>query len=187
MAVNLSTTAVTSDATCEHAGAATPMNSRLSGRWDRNRTCTLRLWSLLPYVQGRSRKYTKGLKMGHFDGPKYVEVHQSSPALGSILGSNQLGALVSSKHPDGSRSCRLDCSYRPVSTVFNSFDVCSTVDASCHADVDTLVAPLRTVHWKRSRFYASGAACAGMMPSCCNWLSWSTTCQCSAILPSSMR
>ena len=26
--------------------------------------------------------------MGHFDGPKYVEVHQRSPALGSKLGSN---------------------------------------------------------------------------------------------------
>ena len=26
--------------------------------------------------------------MAHFDGPKYVEVHQRSPALGSKLGSN---------------------------------------------------------------------------------------------------
>jgi hypothetical protein len=36
------------------------------------------------YVQGA---YTKGLKKAYFDGPKYVEVHQSSPALGSKLGS----------------------------------------------------------------------------------------------------
>ena len=69
--------------------AAAQMNSALvRGRWDRNRTCNLRFWSLLPFVQERSGKYTKGLEMAHFDGPKYQEVHQRSPALGSNLGSN---------------------------------------------------------------------------------------------------
>jgi len=69
-----------------------------AGRWDRNRTCNLRFWSLLPFVQGRSGTYTKGLKTGHFDGSKYVEVHQRSPALGSILGSKRPSALISSEH-----------------------------------------------------------------------------------------
>jgi hypothetical protein len=64
------------------------------GRWDRNRTCNLRFWSLLPFVQGRSGTYTKALKSAHFDGPKCVEVHQRSPALGSKLGSNQPGTLM---------------------------------------------------------------------------------------------
>jgi hypothetical protein len=43
---------------------------------------------LLPFVQHRSGTYTRRLKMAHFDDPKYVEVHQRSPALGSNLGSN---------------------------------------------------------------------------------------------------
>ena len=30
-------------------------------------------------------------------------------------------------------------------------------------------------------------ACEGSTPSCCNWLSWSTTCQCSTIRPSVRR
>jgi hypothetical protein len=63
------------------------MNSRLSGRWDRNRTCTLRFWSLLPFVQQRSGKYTTSLETAYFDAPKYMDVHQSSPALGATLGS----------------------------------------------------------------------------------------------------
>jgi hypothetical protein len=71
---------------CGH-GAAVPMNSGLAGRWDRDRTCALRLWSQLPFVQGRSGTYTSSLEMAHFDRPKYQEVHQSSPALGSTLGS----------------------------------------------------------------------------------------------------
>jgi hypothetical protein len=36
-------------------GAAIPMISGLRGRWDRNRTCSLRFWSLLPFVQTRPR------------------------------------------------------------------------------------------------------------------------------------
>src|SRR5262245_35127010 len=44
--------------------AAAPMNSGFTGRWDRNRTGALQLWSLLPFVQ------------------------QPSTALGSTLGSN---------------------------------------------------------------------------------------------------
>ena len=68
------------------------------GRWDRNRTGNLRFWSLLLFVQLRSRKYTKGLEMGQFDGPKYVEVHQRSPALGSTVGSKRPSALISSDH-----------------------------------------------------------------------------------------
>jgi hypothetical protein len=44
------------------------------GRWDRNRVCTLRFWSLLPFVQLRSAKYTNGLEMALFDGPKCLEV-----------------------------------------------------------------------------------------------------------------
>src|SRR5262245_10805179 len=65
------------------------MNSEFPrGRWDRNRTCTLRLWSLLPFVQLRSGAYTRGLKIAHFDGPTCLEVHQRSPALGSTVGSN---------------------------------------------------------------------------------------------------
>jgi len=54
-----------------------------NGRWDRNRTCNLRLWSLLPFVQQRSGKYTNSPEMPHLAGAKYVGVHQSSPALGS--------------------------------------------------------------------------------------------------------
>jgi hypothetical protein len=64
------------------------MNSGFSGRWDRNRTCTLRFWSLLPFVQERSGTYTTGLKIAHFGALKYQEVPQRSPALGSTLGSN---------------------------------------------------------------------------------------------------
>jgi hypothetical protein len=67
--------------------ACTRMNSGFAGRWDRNRTCTLRFWSLLPFVQQRSGTYTNTLEIGHFDGPKYQDVHQRSPALGSKLGS----------------------------------------------------------------------------------------------------
>src|SRR5262245_1229409 len=70
------------------------MNSDFWGRWDRNRTCTLRLWSLLPFVQGRSRTYTNTLEIAHFVGPKCQEVHQRSPALGSQLGSNQASGLA---------------------------------------------------------------------------------------------
>jgi hypothetical protein len=65
------------------------MKSRFSkGRWDRNRTGALRFWSLLPLVQQRSGAYTSTLEMGYFEGPKYQEVHQRSPALGSTLGSS---------------------------------------------------------------------------------------------------
>ena len=56
----------------------------LRGRWDRNRTCNLRCWSLLPFVQQRSRKYKTGLKIAHFDGPTCQEVHQSSPEFTSV-------------------------------------------------------------------------------------------------------
>jgi hypothetical protein len=49
----------------------------------------MRLWSLLPFVQERSGTYTSTLKVAHFDGPKYQEVSQRSPALGSILESKQ--------------------------------------------------------------------------------------------------
>jgi hypothetical protein len=46
--------------------------------------------------------------MGHFDPPKYVEVHQRSPALGSTVGStvgsNQLDILISSRRRQESRS-----------------------------------------------------------------------------------
>jgi len=52
-----------------------------TGRWDRNRTCNLRVWSLLPYVRERSGAYTKWLETAHFDARKYVDVPQSSPAL----------------------------------------------------------------------------------------------------------
>src|SRR5262245_51692895 len=47
----------------------------LWGRWDRNRTCSLRFWSLLPSVQQRSGAYTSRLEVAHFDGPKYQDVH----------------------------------------------------------------------------------------------------------------
>jgi hypothetical protein len=56
-------------------------------RWDRNRTGTLRLWSLLPFVQQRSGRYISSFEIAHTEGPKYQDVHQSSPALGSELGS----------------------------------------------------------------------------------------------------
>ena len=69
--------------------ACGPYRFIVRGRWDRNRTCNLRFWSLLPFVQQRSGKYTNRLEMAHFDGPKYVEVHQRSPALGSTLGSSR--------------------------------------------------------------------------------------------------
>jgi hypothetical protein len=35
--------------------AAVPINSRLRGRWDRNRTCNLRFWSTRRAVQDRPR------------------------------------------------------------------------------------------------------------------------------------
>ena len=38
-----------------------PHESRLPGRWDRNRTCNLRLWSLLPSVPGTATKQNQGL------------------------------------------------------------------------------------------------------------------------------
>jgi hypothetical protein len=57
--------------------AAMRMNSGLKDSWDRNRTCTLRFWRPLPYVQQRSGAYTSRLEMAYFDGPKYQEVHQS--------------------------------------------------------------------------------------------------------------
>jgi hypothetical protein len=53
------------------------MDSGLAGRWDRNGTCTLRFWNLLPFVQERSGKYTSRLEITHFDGPKYVEVRDT--------------------------------------------------------------------------------------------------------------
>jgi hypothetical protein len=37
-----------------HHVATVQINSGFSGRWDRNRTGALQLWSLLPYIQGRS-------------------------------------------------------------------------------------------------------------------------------------
>jgi hypothetical protein len=55
----------------------TPVNSKLArGGWDRSRTCTLRFWSLLPFVQQRSGTYTNGLEIANFDSPKYVDVHR---------------------------------------------------------------------------------------------------------------
>jgi hypothetical protein len=57
----------------------------LRGRWNRNRTGTLRFWSLPPFVQQRSGKYTSTLEIAHFDGPKYQEAHQRSPALESKI------------------------------------------------------------------------------------------------------
>jgi hypothetical protein len=89
-------TAVTTAVNGLKRNRSRPQKMRLKrGRWDRNRTCNLRFWSLLPFVQGRSRAYTKGLKIGHFDVPKCVEVHQRSPALGSKLGSKQSSIPVS--------------------------------------------------------------------------------------------
>jgi hypothetical protein len=70
------------------------MNSRCRGRWDRNRTCNLRLWSLLPFVQLRSGMYTKWLKVAHFECPKCQEVLQGLPALGATWGQNQLDTLT---------------------------------------------------------------------------------------------
>ena len=61
------------------------MNSGLEGRWDRNRTCNLRLRSLLPFVQGRSRNGWKLTFVGVENTVKvtnYVDVHQLSPVLG---------------------------------------------------------------------------------------------------------
>jgi hypothetical protein len=88
--------------------ACSPMNSRFSGRWDRNRTCTLRFWSLLPVVQQRSGKYTSRLEIAHFVSPKYVEVHQSSPALGSKLGSTTSPKIVSEMLGHSSVAITLD-------------------------------------------------------------------------------
>jgi hypothetical protein len=47
--------------------AAARQIQHLQGRWDRNRTGNLRLWSLLPFVQGRSGAYTSTLEIAHFD------------------------------------------------------------------------------------------------------------------------
>jgi hypothetical protein len=51
--------------------------------WDRNRTCKLRFWSLLPFVQRRSGEYTSNLEIAHFVGPMRQDVHQRSPAFAS--------------------------------------------------------------------------------------------------------
>jgi hypothetical protein len=72
-----------------------PMNSGLSGRWDRSRTGALRLWSLLPSVQPRSGTYTSTLKVAHFEDPTCLDVHHRSPALGSTLESKQPEILFS--------------------------------------------------------------------------------------------
>jgi hypothetical protein len=79
---------VKAHALCWGQWGSNPHEFRVRGRWDRNRTCNLRFWSLLPFVQQRSGTYTNTLEMSHFDGPKYVDVHQRSPALGSTLGSH---------------------------------------------------------------------------------------------------
>jgi hypothetical protein len=47
-----------------------------------------RLCGPLPCVQERSGQKTIRLEMVHFVGAKYVDVHQSSPALGSRVGSD---------------------------------------------------------------------------------------------------
>ena len=65
-------TAVTTAVNGLKRNRSSPQKMRLKwGRWDRNRTGNLRLWSLLPFVQQRSETYTKGLEMAHFDGRKY--------------------------------------------------------------------------------------------------------------------
>ena len=56
----------------------------LEGRWDRNRTCNLRSWSALPFVQHRSGTYTRCLEMPYFDLRKCVDVHQSSTAFTGV-------------------------------------------------------------------------------------------------------
>ena len=60
-----------------------PVAGENRGKWDRNRTCNLRFWSLLPYVQQRSGTYTSPLEIGLLDGPTCLDVPQRSPALGS--------------------------------------------------------------------------------------------------------
>ena|GEM_PF-5751361 len=90
---------------CWGHNPAGPMNSGFSGRWDGNRTCNLRFWSLPPFIQQCSGTYTSGLESAHFDGPKYQNVYLSSPALGSTLGSKQPVILLST-------GCHLGRSYQ---------------------------------------------------------------------------
>src|SRR5262249_2529959 len=57
------------------------VNSGVSGRWDTNRTCTRRVWSLPPFVPQRSGPYTNTLDTAHSDGPK---VRRSPPTFTGV-------------------------------------------------------------------------------------------------------
>jgi hypothetical protein len=90
-------------------------HARIQGlqcRWDGNRTGALRFWSLLPSVQQGSGTYLDRLEMGHLVDPKYVDVHQRSPALGSTLGSKQPDILVSTGCHLGVRMSRSEVESR---------------------------------------------------------------------------
>jgi hypothetical protein len=50
---------------------------------------------MLPHVRERSGEYTSRLEIAHFDGTKYMGVHQRSSALGSSLWSKQPDTLAS--------------------------------------------------------------------------------------------
>jgi hypothetical protein len=85
--------------------ASSSLEFKAQGRWCSKRTGDLRCWSLPPFVQVRSRKYTSTLKAAYFDAPKYQEVSQRSPALGSKLGSN-VGNHALLCHMDSYQSAR---------------------------------------------------------------------------------
>ena len=63
------------------------MNSGFSGRWDRNRTCTLRFW--------RPKDYLCCLPLGFFCGPVTAEAQSPKNISGHDLGSIALLLVAS--------------------------------------------------------------------------------------------
>ena len=95
MAVNMSTTAVTSDGTFEHAVCSDTHEFRTRGQVGQESNLQP---AVLEPAAVRSATFRDvhdgGWKSAHFDRSKYVEVHQRSPALGSKLGSKQPSVLI---------------------------------------------------------------------------------------------
>ena len=61
---------------CTRRGCSPHEFSFYEGRWGRNRTGTLRLWSLLPFVQGRTRAPLKSPILAVQSVRKFTNVHR---------------------------------------------------------------------------------------------------------------
>jgi len=114
-------------------GACTPHEFKvLKGRWDRNRTCHLRVWSLLPYVQQRSGRYANRLEIGPLAGAKYVEVRERSPALGDKNGvePQQPSSIISHGRHQGAQFSAIDTDAPP-----GCHTLATHLPHSCHGTV----------------------------------------------------